>query len=66
MSLLRYYTGTKKDDGLSAMERHDMLYERDALGDLKHGLDMIFELKKELDKMHPVASQTLVGMLSHP
>lgn len=44
---------------------HDTRFERNALGDLKHGLDLIFALKTELDKLHPIASETLVRMLSH-
>jgi hypothetical protein len=40
-------------------------WSREPLGDLKHGLDLIFELKKELDKLHPIASETLIRLLSH-
>lgn len=40
-------------------------YSRDALGDLKHGLDLIFKLKDEIDKLHPIASEVLIKLLSN-
>lgn len=43
----------------------DALYQRDALGDLKHGLDLIFELKDKIESFHPVAAETLMQLLSN-
>lgn len=61
MSLLNFHIVSSETGSLEKIDR----FERDALGDLKHGLDLIFELKKELDKMHPIASETLIRMLAH-
>jgi hypothetical protein len=63
MSILHYYTGPK--ERVCAEAEQDKRYERDALGDLKHGLDLIFELKAQLDKLHPIAAETLIRLLSH-
>jgi len=41
------------------------IWSREPLGDLKHGLDLIFELKEKLDKLHPIAAETLIRLLSH-
>ena len=62
MSILHYRVGGNTQE---AREKEDMRYSRDALGDLKHGLDLVFELKSQLDKMHPVAAETLIRMLAH-
>ena len=43
----------------------DKRCERDALGDLKHGLDLIFDLKSKLDVLHPIAAETLIRLLSY-
>jgi hypothetical protein len=62
MSILNYGFGTHlRDTSLVTDNR----YERDALGDLKHGLDLIFALKEELDKLHPIAAETLKRLLSN-
>jgi hypothetical protein len=65
MSILHAYMGPRLRDMECAQVRPDERYERDALGDLKHGLDLVFALKAELDKLHPLASETLIRLLSH-
>lgn len=62
MSILHYRMGGESQ---VCKDREDERYSRDALGDLKHGLDLIFELKTKLDKMHPIAAETLIRLLSH-
>jgi hypothetical protein len=61
MSILNYQFGSGLRDRLTEEKRHD----RDVLGDLKHGLDLIFELKSNLDMLHPMASETLIRLLSN-
>lgn len=64
MSILHYGAfGPRLAD--CAQVAPDTRYERDALGDLKHGLDLVFELKAQLDKLHPIATETLIRLLSH-
>jgi hypothetical protein len=67
MSILHYNLGPslRVSDCIPNDSQIDGRYERDALGDLKHGLDLIFELKAEIDKLHPLASETLIRLLSH-
>ena len=64
MSFLNYFPvsnmQTPKPDSVN-----DERFMRDALGDLKHGLDLVFDLKEKLDKLHPIASETLIRMLSY-
>lgn len=62
MSILNYMYGPRlRDSAVVADDR----WERDALGDLKHGLDLIFALKQEMDKLHPTAAETLIRLLSN-
>lgn len=63
MSILHYRMGNESQQ--LCKDREDDRYQRDALGDLKHGLDLIFELKTKLDKFHPIAAETLIRLLSH-
>ncbi|CAB4151187.1 hypothetical protein UFOVP685_18 [uncultured Caudovirales phage] len=65
MSILHHYMGPRLSDPTSIQDGKNQRYERDALGDLKHGLDLIFELKAELDALHPMATETLIRLLSH-
>jgi hypothetical protein len=66
MSILHFRFGNQlRDDSRAFPHEADSLYERDALGDLKHGLDLIFSLKTELDKLHPIAADTLIRLLSN-
>jgi len=64
MSILHYRIGGYEESCLRE-SKADTRFERDALGDLKHGLDLIFELKTQLDKLHPLASETLIRLLAH-
>lgn len=63
MSILHYRMGST--DSQVCTDKEQARYQRDALGDLKHGLDLIFELKAQLDTLHPIASETLIRLLSH-
>lgn len=63
MGILNYYTGPQRFEECVATNT-DERFSRDALGDLKHGLDLLFELKREFDKLHPMASETLIRLLS--
>ena len=66
MSILHFRFGPQLRESRPAFEHEaDSLYERDALGDLKHGLDLIFNLKSELDKLHPIAADTLIRLLGN-
>ncbi len=66
MSILHYNMGPRmKYSDCVQREEPDARYERDALGDLKHGLDLVFELKEKLDKLHPIAAETLIRLLSN-
>lgn len=66
MSILHYKMGPRlRAEECMPNEQADKRWERDALGDLKHGLDLIFELKSQLDKLHPIAAETLIRLLSH-
>lgn len=67
MSILHYNMEPRMQisDCMPSESKIDDRYSRNALGDLKHGLDLVFELKSELDKMHPIAAETLIRMLTH-
>ncbi len=60
MSILHYQVG----NGCHNQVTNEKRYERDALGDLKHGLDLIFELKEKIDVLHPIATETLIRLVS--
>lgn len=69
MSILHYNMASREElrvapqsctPGESQFEKR---WERDALGDLKHGLDLIFELKSALDELHPIAAETLIRLI---
>ncbi len=63
MSILHYSFANNNEPMTTSF--NDERYSREPLGDLKHGLDLIFELKAKLDKFHPIATETLVRLLSH-
>jgi hypothetical protein len=63
MSILHYLSSNNQVCEPQRVD--DERWQRDALGDLKHGLDLVFELKAKLDKFHPIASETLIRLLSH-
>jgi hypothetical protein len=62
MSILHY---RMNNESQLCREGEDLRYQRDALGDLKHGLDLVFDLKTQIDKLHPIAAETLIRLLSH-
>ena len=64
MSIL-HYLPVYNDKTRPSPGEEDARYQRDALGDLKHGLDLIFDLKRELDKLHPIANETLIRMCAY-
>lgn len=63
MSILHYFPrpSTEQPGHLAADDR----FTRDPLDDLKHGLDLVFELKEKIDALHPIATETLIRLLSH-
>lgn len=63
MSIL-HYRMSNYDEPCVRESKPDTRFERDALGDLKHGLDLIFELKTQIEKLHPIAAETLIRLLS--
>ena len=63
MSILHYMS--RNNDTCEPQPVEDGRWKRDALGDLKHGLDLVFDLKSKLDKLHPIAAETLIRLLSH-
>ena len=59
MSLLMEYNYDQCAD--NADER----YYRSIQDDIKEGIDHVFQLKMEIAKLHPVARETLVRMLTN-
>jgi hypothetical protein len=64
MSILNYRM-TNMHDPVGYNSEFEKRHERDALGDLKHGLDLIFELRDKLDKLHPIATEILIRLISN-
>ena len=64
MSILHHSLNQQMNEPVRC-DLNDALYQRDALGDLKHGLDLIFKLKAEFDKFHPLARETLIRMCAY-
>jgi hypothetical protein len=62
MSILHNHT--KQKDLYERLEVDDR-EERDVLTDLKDGLDLIFNLKENLERLHPIATDTLITLLSN-
>ena len=66
MSLLHYNLGPRvQTSDCVPTSGDEKKWQRDGLGDLKHGLDLIFELKEKLEELHPIAKETLIRLLSH-
>lgn len=63
MSILHYRINT--ESAQLCKDAEDTRYIRDALGDLKHGLDLVFELNTQIDKLHQIAAETLIRLLAH-
>lgn len=63
MNILNYNLKPTETSQICTDETIEVLWSRDALGDLKHGLDLVFELKNKLDKLHPVARETLLRII---
>jgi hypothetical protein len=62
MGILNYrYDNTEHYEQLQADDR----LNRIPLDDLKQGIDLIFELKEKIDKLHPIATETLIRLLSY-
>ena len=38
---------------------------RNCLDDVKHGFDLVFELKDKLDKLHPAASEIIYRVIRY-
>lgn len=62
MSILQYRMG---NEAQVCADKEQARYERDALGDLKHGLDLVFDLIAQINKLHPMAAETLIRLLSY-
>lgn len=43
----------------------DKRFERDPIGDIKHGIDLVMQLKGELEKLHPLARETVIRMMNY-
>ena len=66
MSILHYKIRLRLQPSECILDNNiDKRLERDALDDLKHGLDLIFSLKSKLDALHPIAAETLIRLLSN-
>lgn len=65
MSILHCNMEQRVETDMNMPNKLNDRYSRDALGDLKHGLDLIFKLKSELDIMHPIAAESLIRMLTY-
>lgn len=63
MSILNYNLKRSETCPSLSGEVTDERWSREPLGDLKHGLDLIFELKEKFDKLHPLASETLIRLM---
>jgi hypothetical protein len=61
MSIMHFQYGA---NGPCVRDTADDRFQRDPLEDLKDGLDLIFELKESLERMHPVATDTLIRLLT--
>jgi len=61
MSILHYNLNSGDFDD---SEDYQLRCKRDALADIKYGLDLIFTLKNTLDGLHPVARSVLIEMFS--
>lgn len=65
MSLLHWNLNIGRDACVSDSHgNQDKSYERDPVGDIKHGVDLIMQLKIEIEKLHPLARETVIRMLS--
>lgn len=60
MSILNYLSSTTTS-GPQPID--DQRYMRSALEDMKHGLDLVFELKLKLDSLHPIAAEAVIRLL---
>lgn len=64
MSLLHYNMNYSEMGCIgSAPGVQDERMKRDPAQDLKEGIDLVFEFKAKIDKMHPMATQTLIRLL---
>lgn len=66
MSILHYQMSNQARDtaciGL-APGKPDERFQRDPASDLKDGIDLVFKLKAQIDKFHPIATETLIRLL---
>jgi hypothetical protein len=68
MSILHYQMNNPMRDsaciGLAPSQGiHEERLKRNPAQDLKEGIDLVFEFKAKLDKMHPIATETLIRLL---
>jgi len=66
MSILHYQMGNQIRDTACigvAPAIPDERMKRDPASDLKDGIDLVFKLKAQIDKFHPIATETLIRLL---
>jgi hypothetical protein len=63
MSIL-HFRMNPADRNLKEQE-HDERFDRNFADDLHHGVDLIVEMKERLDKLHPIARETIIRLLSN-
>jgi hypothetical protein len=67
MSILHYNIGQiamNQNDCIGITQsKSDERFARNPAHDLKEGIDLVFELKTKIDKMHPMATETLIRLL---
>ena len=68
MGLLNYYSfgGQEVDCSVAQhdIKAHEAKMARNVCEDIKHGIDLICELKIKLEKLHPIASETIIRLVS--
>jgi hypothetical protein len=63
MNILHYQMQDQALNQAGHLQSNDR-FQRNPKDDLKEGLDLIFELKEKLDKLHPIATEMLLQMIS--
>lgn len=62
MTILQYFP---KEFSNSNIDEADDRIKRNPRADLKLGLDLIFGLKDKLDKLHPLATEALLRIMTY-
>jgi hypothetical protein len=64
MSILQYFPSAHKSGEEERLASDDRL-KRNPRDDLKIGLDLIFSIKDKLDKLHPLATEALLRIMTY-